>query len=171
MGALHTLDCLVPAVYFAIVIAVCVRVSRRSPDSDELFLAGRTLGAGVVGLSLFASNLSSTTLIGLPGAAWSSGIAVVANYEWMAALVLLFTAWFVATQLGWLHLHFSIVAGLLFVITLVLAWAWQAALGGRPDATRLASVDQSALPALPRALRVAAIGVTLATLGMVLAFW
>ena len=43
MGALHTLDYVVLAVYFAIVIAVCARVSRRSPDSDELFLAGRTL--------------------------------------------------------------------------------------------------------------------------------
>ena len=98
MGALHTLDYVVLAVYFAIVIAVCVRVSRRSPDSDELFLAGRTLGVGVVGLSLFASNISSTTLIGLPGAAWSSGIAV-ANYEWMAALVLVLTAVFVAPVL------------------------------------------------------------------------
>ena len=98
MGALHTLDYWVLAVYFAIVIAVCARVSRRSPDSDELFLAGRTLGVGVVGLSLFASNISSTTLIGLPGAAWQSGIAV-ANYEWMAALVLVLTAVFVAPVL------------------------------------------------------------------------
>jgi SSS family solute:Na+ symporter len=98
MGALHTLDYWVLAFYFAVVVAVCVRVSRRSPDSEELFLAGRSLGAGVVGLSLFASNISSTTLIGLPGAAWSSGIAV-ANYEWMAALVLVFTAWFVTPVL------------------------------------------------------------------------
>lgn len=98
MGALHTLDYLVLASYLVVVITVCIRVSRRSPDSDELFLAGRTLGAGVVGLSLFASNISSTTLIGLPGAAWSSGIAV-ANYEWMAALVLVFTAVFVTPVL------------------------------------------------------------------------
>jgi SSS family solute:Na+ symporter len=98
MGALHTLDYAVLAAYVLVVIAVCVRVARRSPDSDELFLAGRTLGAGVVGLSLFASNISSTTLIGLPGAAWSSGIAV-ANYEWMAALVLLFSALYVVPVL------------------------------------------------------------------------
>lgn len=98
MGTLHTLDYVVLAAYFMVVIGVCVRVARRSPDSDELFLAGRSLGAGVVGLSLFASNISSTTLIGLPGAAWSSGIAV-ANYEWMAALVLLFTAVFVTPVL------------------------------------------------------------------------
>ncbi|NVB40049.1 sodium/solute symporter [Pseudenhygromyxa sp. WMMC2535] len=80
--------------YALVVLAVGAWVSRRSPDVDELFLAGRSLGPAVIGLSLFASNISSTTLIGLPGAAWEHGISV-ANYEWMAALVLLFTAVFV----------------------------------------------------------------------------
>ena len=98
MAELHALDYAVLAAYFLVVIALCARVTRRSPDSDELFLAGRSLGVGVVGMSLFASNISSTTLIGLPGAAWASGIAV-ANYEWMAALVLVFTAIFVAPVL------------------------------------------------------------------------
>ena len=74
------------------------RVSRRAPTADDLFLAGRSLGWGVVGLSLFASNISSTTLIGLPGAAWESGISV-ANYEWMAALVLVFSAFFIVPRL------------------------------------------------------------------------
>ncbi|TGD74370.1 Na+/glucose cotransporter [Mangrovimicrobium sediminis] len=88
------MDYAVIVAYVIIVIALCVRVTRRSPDTDELFLAGRSLGPAVIGLSLFASNISSTTLIGLPGAAWEHGISV-ANYEWMAALVLLFTAVFV----------------------------------------------------------------------------
>ncbi len=88
MTGLATLDYAVVAVYLLVVLAVCVRVIRRAPDADELFLAGRSLGWGVIGLSLFASNISSTTLIGLPGAAWQSGIAV-ANYEWMAALILI----------------------------------------------------------------------------------
>lgn len=88
MVGLQTLDYVVVAVYLLALLAVCARVVRRAPDADELFLAGRSLGWGVVGLSLFASNISSTTLIGLPGAAWQSGIAV-ANYEWMAAIVLI----------------------------------------------------------------------------------
>ena len=95
---LHALDYGVLGLYLVMVIAVAVRVTRRSPDADELFLAGRSLGVGVVGLSLFASNISSTTLIGLPGAAWQHGISV-ANYEWMASLVLIFTALFVAPRL------------------------------------------------------------------------
>ncbi|MCK9260190.1 MAG: hypothetical protein M0P63_10545, partial [Azoarcus sp.] len=98
MNVLHTADYVIVAVYLLVVVAVCVRVTRKNPDADELFLAGRTLGAGVIGLSLFASNISSTTLIGLPGAAWATGISV-ANYEWMAALVLVFTAVFVAPVL------------------------------------------------------------------------
>lgn len=95
---LHPLDYAALAIYLLIVIAIAVRVSRASPDADDLFLAGRSLGWGVIGLPLFASNISSTTLIGLPGAAWQSGIAV-ANYEWMAALVLLFSAYFVVPRL------------------------------------------------------------------------
>jgi SSS family solute:Na+ symporter len=101
---LQTLDFVVLAAYFVIVVAVCVYVTRRNPSSDELFLAGRSLGAGPVGLSLFASNISSTTLIGLPGAAWAAGIAV-ANYEWMAALVLVFSAWIVVPVLLGNRLH------------------------------------------------------------------
>ncbi|MCG6861336.1 MAG: hypothetical protein LJE70_08675 [Chromatiaceae bacterium] len=37
----------------------------------DLFLAGRRPGWLPIGLSLFASNISSTTLIGLAGAAHS----------------------------------------------------------------------------------------------------
>lgn len=96
--ALAVADYAVLLVYALVLIVVCVRVYEREPDAEELFLAGRSLGAGVIGLSLFASNISSTTLIGLPGAAWQSGIAV-ANYEWMAALVLVFSAFFVMPKL------------------------------------------------------------------------
>lgn len=88
MPTLATLDYAIVALYLVIVVVLAIRVTRRSPDADELFLAGRTLGWGVIGLSLFASNISSTTLVGLPGAAWAHGISV-ANYEWMAALVLI----------------------------------------------------------------------------------
>lgn len=100
MPTLTALDHAVVLVYLALMVALVVRVTRRSPDADDLFLAGRSLGWGVVGLSLFASNISSTTLIGLPGAAWQSGIAV-ANYEWMAALVLVASlVWVVPLFIG-----------------------------------------------------------------------
>lgn len=97
-GVLNTVDWIVIAAYATALLIICFRVARRSPDANELFLAGRSLGPTVVGLSLFASNISSTTVIGLPGAAWANGIAV-ANYEWMAAIVLILTVLFVLPRL------------------------------------------------------------------------
>lgn len=80
-------DLVVVGIYFVIVFAIGFRLARSTHDSDDLFLAGRRLGWLPIGLSLFASNISSTTLIGLAGAAYTWGIAV-ANYEWMAAPIL-----------------------------------------------------------------------------------
>ncbi|WP_200385998.1 sodium:solute symporter family transporter [Thiocapsa imhoffii] len=59
-----------------IVLAIGAHLARRIRSADDLFLAGRRLGWLPVGLSLFASNISSTTLIGLMGAAYTWGIAV-----------------------------------------------------------------------------------------------
>ena len=85
--ALAAADLVVIGFYFAIVFAIGFHLARRTHDSNDLFLAGRRLGWLPIGLSLFASNISSTTLIGLAGAAYTWGIAV-ANYEWMAAPIL-----------------------------------------------------------------------------------
>jgi len=91
--ALDWRDALIPLLYLVLVGGIGIHASRRTQTLDDLFLAGRGLGFGVIGLSLFASNISSTTLVGLAGAAYGSGIAVV-NYEWMAGVVLLFAALF-----------------------------------------------------------------------------
>lgn len=85
--SLHPIDYAVIVAYFAVVIGLGWWVYRRTKTGDDLFLAGRSLTWGVVGLSLFASNISSSTLIGLTGAAYTDGIAV-ANYEWMSAPIL-----------------------------------------------------------------------------------
>jgi len=85
------LDLGIVAVYFVVVLAIGFWVAARTKTGDDLFLAGRSLGWWAIGFSLFASNISSTTLIGLAGAAYQSGISV-SNYEWMAALILVFFA-------------------------------------------------------------------------------
>jgi SSS family solute:Na+ symporter len=90
---MHWLDGLIPLIYLVAILWVAWASSRQVKTPEDLFLAGRGLGFGVIGLSLFASNVSSTTLIGLSGAAYTSGIAV-ANYEWMAAVVMVFAAVF-----------------------------------------------------------------------------
>ena len=82
-----TIDLAVIAVYLAIVLAIGIWVARRTSTGEDLFLAGRSLAWGAIGLSLFASNISTTTLMGLTGAAYSSGIATSA-FEWMAGIPL-----------------------------------------------------------------------------------
>jgi SSS family solute:Na+ symporter len=89
-----TLDLIVVAIYFVVVLAIGFYVARGVETGEDLFLAGRSLRWPAIGGSLFASNISSTTLIGLAGAAYSSGIAV-SNYEWMAGVVLVFMSFFV----------------------------------------------------------------------------
>ncbi|WP_110686836.1 sodium:solute symporter family transporter [Salinicola aestuarinus] len=94
MNNLELGDFAVIAVYFLIVTAIGYKTARGRTTPNELFLAGRTLGPMAIGFSLFASNISSDTLIGLPGAAYQHGISA-ANYEWMAGVVLMFAAIFV----------------------------------------------------------------------------
>jgi len=56
--------------YFVGVVAIGFHLARRTHDSTDLFLAGRRLGWLPIGLSLFASNISSTTLIGAVDFDW-----------------------------------------------------------------------------------------------------
>ncbi len=89
--ALKPLDFWVMAVFGLLIIGVAIVTASRTRSGDDLFLAGRRLSWFPIGMSLFASNISSTTLIGLSGAAYSWGLAV-SNYEWMAAPILVLMA-------------------------------------------------------------------------------
>ncbi|HKM93404.1 MAG TPA: sodium:solute symporter [Prolixibacteraceae bacterium] len=65
----------------------------KSNDSTSYFLAGRNMTWPVVGLSLFAASVSSSTLMGHSGEGFISGIAVF-NYNWISVLVMVFFALF-----------------------------------------------------------------------------
>ena len=65
----------------------------RSSDSTSYFLAGRNMSWPVVGLSLFAASVSSSTLMGHSGEGFITGIAVF-NYNWISVLVMVFFALF-----------------------------------------------------------------------------
>jgi SSS family solute:Na+ symporter len=65
----------------------------KQQSSEDYFLAGRNLTWPIVGISLFAANIGSSTLIGLTADAFKTNIAVY-NYEWMAAVVLVIFAIF-----------------------------------------------------------------------------
>ena len=74
--------------YFVVVIAIGLLIARRTKTGDDFFLGGRSFGWGLIGLSLFASNISSSTIIGLTGAAYTTGI-VNSVYEWMSGIPLI----------------------------------------------------------------------------------
>ena len=91
---LHARDIAAIGVYVLLTIGIDIWTARGHPAAANLFLAGRSLGPVAVGFSLFASNISSDTLIGLPGAAYASSICA-AHGEWMASAVLIVSVFWV----------------------------------------------------------------------------
>jgi SSS family solute:Na+ symporter len=85
---LEPVDLAMVGVYVVFILALGLYLAKRTGTTDDYFLAGRSLTWWLIGLSMFASNVSSSTFVGLSSAAFSSGVAVY-NYEWMAALVLI----------------------------------------------------------------------------------
>jgi SSS family solute:Na+ symporter len=92
MAVLQTLDWLVIAGYFAIVLGLAWWVMKKQQKtSTDYFLAGRHLGWFVVGASIFASNIGSEHLVGLAGSGATDGVAM-AHYE-LHAWCLLILGW------------------------------------------------------------------------------
>ena len=88
---MHVIDILIVILYFVVVIGIGLVISKKTQTGEDLFLGGRTFTWGLVGLSLFASNISSSTIIGLSGAAYSTGV-VNSFYEWGSAIPLVAAA-------------------------------------------------------------------------------
>src|ERR1700752_4024689 len=82
---LSQIDAAVVAAYLVGIVLLGLFVSRRRATEEEFFLASRGAVWPVIGLSLIASNISASTLVGLAGAAYGSGISVY-DYEWSAAV-------------------------------------------------------------------------------------
>ncbi|MFM9947809.1 MAG: sodium:solute symporter [Saprospiraceae bacterium] len=95
MSVLATIDWVVIALYFVIILGVAWWVIRQSKGtSDDYFLAGRNLGWFVVGASIFASNIGSEHIVGLAGSGATDGVAM-AHYE-LHAWCLLVLGWILA---------------------------------------------------------------------------
>ena len=89
---LSTIDIAIMVAYAVFIIGYGLYHAKQK-SSEEYFLGGRSLTWPVVGISLFAANISSSTLIGLAGSAYLLDMTVY-NYEWYAVLVLVFFAIF-----------------------------------------------------------------------------
>ena len=97
MSAFTTLDWIVVAAYFSVLLTIIWWVIRKKQESTkEYFLAGRNLGWFVIGASIFASNIGSEHIVGLAGTAAKSGM-VMGHYELHSWIILL---------LGWVFVPF-----------------------------------------------------------------
>ena len=89
---LSFIDISILVIYIVLIIWWALRHGK-SKDSTSYFLGGRNMTWPVVGLSLFAASVSSSTLMGHSGEGFISGIAVF-NYNWISILVMVFFALF-----------------------------------------------------------------------------
>jgi len=92
VNGLSWADIVIIVLYFLFVVYLGIRYSK-SKDEKSYFLAGRGMAWPVIGFSLFAASISSSTLIGQAGDAYSTGIAVF-NYNLISVIVMVFFAWF-----------------------------------------------------------------------------
>ncbi len=67
---------------------------KKKSSSSGYFLGGKSFTWPMIGFSLFATNMSGSSFVGLAGAGYAGGIAVY-SYEWMAAIILVFFVFFI----------------------------------------------------------------------------
>ena len=88
---LETLDMSIFVLYIVGLLAVALWISRdeksHEKNTEDYFLAGKSLPWWAIGASLIASNISAEQIIGMSGSGYAVGLAI-ASYEWMAAITL-----------------------------------------------------------------------------------
>lgn len=91
------IDLTIIAVYLIGIVIVGIWAGNgfKKQTSGEYFLAGRSLGWGVVGASLFASNISTVHIVGFAESGFTSGLSD-GIFEWMAIPCLVFLGIFIA---------------------------------------------------------------------------
>ncbi|MDN4501419.1 sodium/sugar symporter [Alteromonadaceae bacterium BrNp21-10] len=89
---LGTLDSSIFAVYVIGLLCLALWISRsekaEGANTEDYFLASKSLPWWAIGASLIASNISAEQIIGMSGSGFAIGLAI-ASYEWMAAITLI----------------------------------------------------------------------------------
>ncbi len=78
-------DYVVILLYLIGTIALGVKIGMRLRTGSDFFLGGRHLPWWAIGMSLVATDIGGTDIIGVGGAAYSHGLAV-ANFEWIGCV-------------------------------------------------------------------------------------
>ena len=86
---IETLDLVIIVAYLVGIVALGLFASRRKKNTtSDYFLAGRSLRWPMIGMALFATNISTVHLVGLASSGYKDGL-VFGNFEWMAAFCLI----------------------------------------------------------------------------------
>ncbi|NOX55348.1 MAG: sodium/solute symporter [Planctomycetes bacterium] len=99
-GALTGIDYTVLLLYLAATLALGLAIGRRVRTQHDYFLAGRRLPWWAIGMSLVATDIGGTDIIGVGGAAYSYGMAV-GNFEWIGCVPAMIVAAFVFIPFFW----------------------------------------------------------------------
>lgn len=92
---LTTLDFSIILLYLLLISWRGIRTNGNYTTVEDFFLAGRSLSWPLIGLSLYATNISISSIIGLGGSGYETGISVF-NYEWTGTFMLIIFAIFIA---------------------------------------------------------------------------
>src|SRR5512140_1892034 len=96
-----SLDWTIIGIYLLAVVGLGVaagfmhRKGEKGGEGGHYFLAGNTLAWPVIGLAMFAANISTVHLVSLAEAAYKFGL-VFGNFEWMAGFTLILLSLFFA---------------------------------------------------------------------------
>ena len=95
---MSSIDWGIIAVYMLAVVGIGVLagfVRKKSGDGAHYFLADNSLKWPVIGLAMFAANISTVHLVSLAQSAYTSGL-LYGNFEWMAGFTLILLSLFFA---------------------------------------------------------------------------
>jgi len=82
---LSTVDVVIIAFYFALVLSIGWYLRGRANTGEDFFMAGREMTAWVAGLSFLSANLGALELMGWAGSAYQYGI-LAAHWYWIGAI-------------------------------------------------------------------------------------
>lgn len=89
---INTIDLIIVVVFLiGITLLGVFQIRKKRDTSDSFFLAGRNLRWPLIGLSLFAANISTIHIVGLASSGFNEGM-VWGCFEWLAGVTLIFLA-------------------------------------------------------------------------------
>src|SRR5271166_3262114 len=91
---------IVVAIYLAVIAVIGSIAFRKSKaNTEDFFLANRTVGSMVFFLSLFATNMTAFAILGSSGQAYRQGIGIYGLMASSSCLVIPLTIFFIGTRL------------------------------------------------------------------------